>query len=242
MCRMLIATGNIDMNLIVDSIIPMIKDETKDHEFHLKVEKGNFTHFDGWGIAYRQNGNWVVHKSIKPFHDDPELQNIRSIKTDMVIIHIRRATKGKVVIENTHPFVTTHNNQQFLFSHNGTVHSNIEFDKKFDIKGNTDSEQLFYSILTDLKLKEAHIAVQENLAKYTKSNGSNIFLSNNNTTVIGVKKSSMPQYYHMYLGEGNGTRIICSERLTKLPGIVWRELEGGSVATLDHETREIIVH
>src|SRR5437588_12950069 len=63
-------------------------------------------HADGWGIAFYEG------KGCRTFHDpQPSAQSeiarfLRgyAIKSRIVICHIRRANRGRMALENTHPF------------------------------------------------------------------------------------------------------------------------------------------
>jgi glutamine amidotransferase len=69
-----------------------------------------------------------------------------------VIAHIRKATKGAVALENTHPFVRELWGRYWIFAHNGTLE---DFSPKLDgfyrPVGTTDSERAFCYMLEGLR-------------------------------------------------------------------------------------------
>lgn len=65
---------------------------------------------------------------------------------NLVGIHCRAATKGKVAKKNAHPFVFDH----IIGMHNGTIHATQPNENKFE----TDSEALYYNI-SEMGLQEA---------------------------------------------------------------------------------------
>ena len=82
---MLIAVGEIDVNSLIDGIIPMARDETSTHELHEENGKGGWKHCDGWGIAYLSlNGEWIVKKSTKAIYKDPDINLFRNVKTNLM--------------------------------------------------------------------------------------------------------------------------------------------------------------
>jgi len=107
-------------------------------------------HKDGWGIGYEGE----VIKDISPAKESELLtQTGKKLATEGALFHLRLASKGITVnIDNNHPFTfgTT------TFMHNGTIRpSNAaeEFisDKyKALITGTTDSERLFYALLSQV--------------------------------------------------------------------------------------------
>lgn len=72
-------------------------------------------------------------------------ENGDSLKSSTVCFHTRYATKGSVTIGNAHPF----NTKNVVGVHNGTIHSGLLYDSKFD----TDSEAL-YNQISDFGLEE----------------------------------------------------------------------------------------
>ncbi len=72
-------------------------------------------------------------------------ENGESLKSSTVCFHTRYATKGSVTVGNAHPF----NTKNVVGVHNGTIHSGLVYDSKFD----TDSEAL-YNQISDFGLEE----------------------------------------------------------------------------------------
>ena len=125
-------------------------------------------HCHGWGLVFYQG------KGIRAFHDpDPcsespiatFVQN-HPLRTYNMIAHIRYATVGEVALENVHPFTREMWGIQWSFAHNGDVPlyksegkqilpwiGNYDGERLYNPVGNTDSEQMFCSILNALKAK-----------------------------------------------------------------------------------------
>lgn len=117
-------------------------------------------HPDGWGVAYYIGGSPHLIKSEKTAMDDSIFQRVSGIvSSQTVLAHIRNATLGQVNILNTHPF-------QFgpwVFAHNGNVKDFANYRDKIVsmitpnlrrfILGNTDSEVIFYFLLSHLEGK-----------------------------------------------------------------------------------------
>lgn len=111
-------------------------------------------HSDGWGIAFFEG------KGCRVFLDDQasaeshiaELVRHYPIRSLNVIAHIRKATYGKVALENTHPFQREMWGQYWVFAHNGDLH---DFEPalagNYQPVGDTDSERSFCMLLTTLR-------------------------------------------------------------------------------------------
>jgi len=123
---------------------------------------------DGMGLAYRFENQW----SVSTCPNDPQIceqilvdiPKDNNSKSSPIIIHLRKrcilenclASAGSIGFENTHPFVY----RDFIFAHNGEL-SNFDFERNSEkllpfidsslrkhILGKTDSEQMFYLLLT----------------------------------------------------------------------------------------------
>ena len=122
------------------------------------IERGGRTgpHRDGWGIAfYEQRG-------CRTFHDPrPGVQSavadlIRSyaIKSLNVVCHIRKATHGRVCLENTHPFNRELWGRSWTFAHNGKLKGVKAWPlTHYKPIGTTDSEHAFCWMLDQIRAR-----------------------------------------------------------------------------------------
>jgi glutamine amidotransferase len=112
---------------------------------------------DAWGIGFYQGGE-VLHKK-RPHRGGDRVawaDIAGNVRTDTAIIHLRSATVGDYRAENTHPFRM----RQWLFAHVGTV-AGFEAMRgalldpmpdflRRNVRGTTDSEAIFHSVLSFL--------------------------------------------------------------------------------------------
>lgn len=243
MCRMLLAVGKVPVNSLLDSAIAMAKDETVVHELNEEKGQGSWTHCDGWGIAYMNSkGKWIVEKSTEAIYLDPKVDLFRNVKTNLMIVHMRKKMGSEVAYNNTHPFKFEKGNPgSVLFCHNGFIDEEITHDKEFTVKGETDSEKLFYSILTDLKKNKLEKAIRRNFKRYKKITGTNIILSTKEKSVIAVKKNYFPKYYQMKMGWDDERLIISSEILPVFDGMTWQPLAQGDIISVNNDTRDVTI-
>ncbi|MHA6262357.1 class II glutamine amidotransferase [Arenibacterium sp. CAU 1754] len=115
----------------------------------------NLVHGHGWGVADYKNGAPMVEKQTwAAFHGEHFAKAAARVYAHTVVAHVRRATVGGTSPENTHPF----HHGRWIFAHNGTVPNFAEVRDRMmphidpllqnDIKGTTDSEHIFYFLLT----------------------------------------------------------------------------------------------
>ncbi|HEY0846822.1 MAG TPA: class II glutamine amidotransferase [Noviherbaspirillum sp.] len=111
-------------------------------------------HNDGWGIAFFEGAgvrHFVDHEAAiaSPI---AELIKRWPIKSKNVIAHIRKATQGRVALENCHPFVRELWGRYWVFAHNGDLKEfSPALDGAFHPVGNTDSEWAFCFLLQELR-------------------------------------------------------------------------------------------
>jgi glutamine amidotransferase len=122
------------------------------------VQRGGKTgpHRDGWGIAFYEG------KGCRLFHDplssvDSEIARFikrYSIKSKIVLSHVRKANRGKVSLANTHPFTRELWGSSWVFAHNGQLKGIKKNQLKYYIPiGTTDSEHAFCWMLDKIRAK-----------------------------------------------------------------------------------------
>lgn len=123
------------------------------------MQRGGKTgpHKDGWGVAFYEG------RGCRTFHDPYPSANSEiakfvkhyPINSRNVICHIRKANRGKVCLENTHPFVRELWGRNWCFAHNGQL-KGIKKELTLEIfepVGTTDSEYAFCWILDNIHKK-----------------------------------------------------------------------------------------
>ena len=112
-------------------------------------------HADGWGITFYEGG-----RGCRSFHDpDPSAKSelaklLRNypIKSRIVVAHVRKANRGRVSLENTHPFLRELWGRRWTFAHNGQLKGVKKLPLGgFEPVGSTDSEHAFCWLLSRLQ-------------------------------------------------------------------------------------------
>lgn len=232
---MLIALGKVDMNVLIDDLILMAKDENCVHEHNEKKKVRKWKHEDGWGVAYLKNRRWVVQKSARSILKDPEIHSLRRLTPKVVLMHARKRTQGKTTINEVHPFQV----KDFIFAHNGTIRGEIYHQKDITFSGTTDSERLFRSILR--KFDGNPQTIKDKLAGCDINTGSNVIFSTPKKTIVYVYYKKYPKYYTMMLGQGKDSVVVSSEKLPHLKGMNWQRLENGDLVTINHQTLKVSI-
>jgi predicted glutamine amidotransferase len=127
-------------------------------------------HADGWGIAFFEGETGAEgasdDKGLRHFVDHQaacdspvaELISRYPIKSRNVIAHIRKATQGRVALENCHPFVRELWGRYWVFAHNGDLKDfSPRLHASFRPVGSTDSEHAFCWIMQELAKSHANV-------------------------------------------------------------------------------------
>ncbi len=111
-------------------------------------------HADGWGLAFYEGRAARVFLDPSPAAESPLARFLSEtpIKTLLAIGHIRRRTRGDILLANTHPFVRELWGRHWVFAHNGTLKRvRRRTLGHFHPIGATDSEHAFCYLLEGLR-------------------------------------------------------------------------------------------
>ncbi len=117
-------------------------------------------HKDGFGIAFFEDKGLRLFVDPQSAVDSPVAQMVRRypIRSGNVIAHIRKATQGRVALENTHPFQRELWGRYWVFAHNGDLKDFCpRLHGAFRPVGDTDSERAFCWLMQELA--KAHAGV-----------------------------------------------------------------------------------
>ena len=107
-------------------------------------------HADGWGLALYDGKRARIFLEPTAAAASPLAKFIREnpIKTLLAIAHVRKRTRGRISLANTHPFYRELWGRQLVFAHNGTVRGVRSLPTgRFAPIGDTDSEHAFCVLL-----------------------------------------------------------------------------------------------
>ena len=119
----------------------------------------------------------------------PVAEIVRSypIKSDNIVAHIRKATQGRVALENTHPFQRELWGRYWVFAHNGDLKDYApRLHASFHPVGGTDSERAFCWLMQELakahaampSVAELSVTLRELLPQIARHGTFNCMLSN----------------------------------------------------------------
>jgi glutamine amidotransferase len=132
------------------------------------AERGGRTgeHKDGWGIAFHTPSGCRLYTDHLASVHSPLARQIQQqpIMASNVVAHIRKATQGRVSLENSHPFTRELWGRTWSFAHNGDLKLFNPPRCLYAPWGDTDSERAFCHLLSRLARRHARQPEQQELA------------------------------------------------------------------------------
>ena len=117
-------------------------------------------HQDGFGIAFFEGAGLRLFVDAQSARCSPVAEMVRRypIRSTHVIAHIRKATQGRIALENTHPFVRELWGRYWAFAHNGDLKNYVpRLHASFHPVGDTDSERAFCWLMQELAKAHASL-------------------------------------------------------------------------------------
>jgi len=111
-------------------------------------------HSDGWGLGLYEGRRARIFLEPAAAATSALARHVRDnpIKTLLAVAHVRRKTRGRVSLANTHPFERELWGRSFVFAHNGTLRGARTLPLgRFRPIGDTDSEHAFCAMLAMLE-------------------------------------------------------------------------------------------
>jgi predicted glutamine amidotransferase len=244
MCRFVAYFGQEEV--LLDKLLAKPKNSLI-KQSHESREGGSGVNADGFGVAWYNfdiSSYPGVFKSIQPAWNDNNLMHIsQKTKSSCFLAHVRASTVGDVNQNNCHPFYFG----KYSMVHNGTIRNFAQYKKKLideidedlflQIKGNTDSECLFFLIINfvrytndlELSVKEAIswvIKVQKKCIGFSRIN---IAITNGDELIAtrfvskGEKSLSLKYTNNFEVENKLSSLVLSSEPLNDDDGL-WKDV------------------
>lgn len=190
-------------------------------------------HRDGWGIVSFRDGNpRYIGRSPRPAFLDPSFDSAvadipKIVAPNILIAHVRAASKGTATLPNTHPFVIG----QMVLGHNGTIEDFFPETRRKP-KGETDSERLALLVADRFEekgdLREAMKSViSAELSEHEFSSA--IMLASDGKRLVGYRdfsKKDMADYYDLRICKRSGSVALYQQSTYEYEGTLSRIKKG----------------
>lgn len=188
-------------------------------------------HGDGWGMTMFRRGKWdyLGREPLSAMDPSSGYEGACHIAEEarsagIVMVHLRKASKGSICAANSHPFVRG----RWCLAHNGTILGYAKRDR-------TDSETLFLEIVGDLERGiPADRALAGAVDRVTRSHGytSVTLLFSDGASVYGVRKVKdrrREPFYTLMVARDAGRVVVAQEPTWEMD---WTELRNGEMVHL----------
>jgi glutamine amidotransferase len=219
-------------------------------------------HPDGWGLGWYVGGAPQVVRALEPAHADDDFAEVGEfVASTTILAHVRKASVGRVSLENTHPFEWG----SWLFVHNGTIpawdaarariEAAIDPALARELTGETDSERCFFVFLSRLQrrcdprhasFEQAAAALAETVALVRSASeagaegeASTTFLATDGRLMLACRRGRT--LFIEAPEPGPDLRVpsivIASERPCLCSGRLFREVPEGALVGVDETMR-----
>ena len=241
MCRLFLNIGQTVSENVFEEYIVSCSDYVGGVK--LDVHERNETkleqHKDGYGYAFVKDDHFELRRFREPIFERNPSKELMKLKTDVLFTHARQASpRIEVKLKNNHPFYW-YNGDEYVFGHNGTIKSQIKNydDRKFFLRGTTDSEKYFYSLLTEMGKNEWNLnkPVIDDVLEYWDYTSANFILVSPKKAWVGVFYRKDPLYFTMKLYKTEDSIVVSSSALPSL-GQPTERLRNGALIEIDVES------
>lgn len=183
----------------------------------------------GWGLAWREQGKTQLFKEPVEAVESAYLDYLMSmdISSDVLLAHIRNATRGIVSFANCHPFQEQDRfGHTWLFAHNGTLlDDSAVVHVKDKALGTTDSELLALYLTScidtcediSLQPQDCFEMLESELNKLSVNNKLNVVFDNGEYSFVYTNTIQAT----LWVCECESVALICSRPLDDN----WEEIE-----------------
>lgn len=161
-------------------------------------------HGDGWGVAFYEGKGCRAFHDAAPGASSPLAHFLRQhpIKSRIVVSHVRRANRGRIAIENTHPFQRELWGRRWSFAHNGQLRGVKRLQlERYRTVGTTDSEHAFCWVLDQLRARWSRCPGEQRLIRAIEAL---------------CRKLAALGTFNLILSEGTRLYAYCSTKLVWL--------------------------
>ncbi len=239
MCRMIAAAGQFDPRAMRNALALMAANENPAHRHEKRALGAAYRHEDGWGAAWLDDETIHVRHSVHSCLEDPSVEELDDLQTDLMLLHARRASRpGTVSLENTHPFLAEYNGRPWAFCHNGTIHDIRALRPPTGLipGGTMDSELLFLHILNHLDPSNLETSLAASLDPIQDYTALHCMLVTADRIVATARRhpvKSDPEYHALWEGSGPSLHVISSEPVNGIGCEKWQRVPEPGVLSLE---------
>ena len=195
-------------------------------------------HSDGWGMVTWEDqvpaylGREPTNAFLDSKFEEACARGEKSTVDSPLIVHLRKASVGLKIVENTHPFV----DGEWAFAHNGTI-------RKLNLRVTTDSLWFFQGLMREYRKNGLNFesAIRRSaqsiyrIFPYT----SLTFLASDGRKLYAYRDASRnAKYYAIYYAKVRNSVVISQEKYFEAD---WNELPNRELLRVDRQLNTEII-
>ncbi len=182
---------------------------------------------DGWGVAWKTDNTWNLHKSIKPVWEEKAFFDTLP-GTNLFAVHARSSgfPEHNNIIEFNQPYI----DGSLCFVFNGMIR---KVKLPFPLEGKIGAQKIFSLIKKELKQNTADVLshVNKTISSYAQEvRGMNIALVNGQSVSALCRYTNDANYFSIHYIDSSRITVVCSEPLPLLQG--WIKMNQGQIVEL----------
>ncbi|WP_051284015.1 amidophosphoribosyltransferase [Desulforegula conservatrix] len=189
------------------------------------------------GIVVANDGNLDGHKGMGLVNEVFRGEELKNLKGNCAVGHVRYSTTGSSNIANAQPFVARHKKRSYALAHNGNIVNAYEIKSELENEGSIFQTTMDTEVAIHLFIKNLKFGFDEALQKATQRlKGAYSFIAlTSEGDLIGIKDSN--GFRPLCLGMLNGSYVLASETcaLDLIQAEFIRELEPGEIVIINNE-------
>jgi len=208
---MIAAPLGVSGSLLIEPFLRMAQGRNALNEHNTAY--GEWTHANGWGVVYEEDGRLRIDRSILACWEDPAIHALRDKR--VFLLHARRASLGGVSLENTHPFEQEIDGACWSFCHNGTVRDELLALPTMAKEDATDSEKVFHRLMPYLHEGQVLKGFREVYCGFRNFTSLNTLLLGPDDFWAVSLCTRDPAYYTLTLADADNGPMVSSEPLVE---------------------------
>ncbi len=188
------------------------------------------------GIVVQRGKKVHYHKGMGLVGDVFTEGDIKSLKGDMAVGHVRYSTTGSSSTKNIQPFFVTHKKGYIAIAHNGNLVNTYVLRNELEHKGSIFSTSMDSEIIAHLLARTKAKKIEESLAEsLSEIEGAYAVVLMIDNLLIGARDPY--GWRPLCIGKLNGAYVLASETcaLDLIQATYIRDIEPGEIVIIDKD-------
>lgn len=193
------------------------------------------------GIAAKNKNNTFVQKGMGLVNDIFDEQNIRSLKGNLALGHVRYSTTGASIAKNIQPFLVNHRKRPIAIAHNGNLLNTLALYDEMEKRGSIFQTTMDSEIIAHLIAASTKPTIKETVIEALgRLEGAYSLVLMVDSMLIGARDPY--GFRPLCLGKLNNAYVLASETcaLDLIQAQYVRDIEPGEIVFISENNIESV--